>query len=261
MNITKLAFQDNREHFLYQDSVLANNCLEQGAKLLIETAPFSRNGGNYYTAFFNLSIGIERFLKVMILQLELFDKNEMTSIPYLKKKGHNLIELYNEMARRMGMKELDENNETYMLLDFLTKFATQDRYFNINALESNGNPQQDIMSRWYDLCRNYYDKSGRSRISFVNIQNNELSIFGESESKRIPNKEIQERSKETETITPYLVEEIQALLFPIFRLAEHRYNKNKEQSTKPFIVYASIFSFFKYQAVTNSNLNNPFLME
>lgn len=242
-------FQDNREHFFYQESVLANSCLEHGAKILINTVPCSRDERNYYTAFFNLSIGIERFLKVMILQLELFNKNEITSVPLLKKIGHKLIDLYNEMAKRMNIAIVNEGHKNYKLLKLFDDFANNDRYFNIIALDSDKKPQQDILSKWYELCSENY--SNQVDITPNNIKYDGYSIFEKNKDERITNEDIVKISLKMKKITPYIVQEIQALLSPIFNYMEYRYFKHKEGTLAPYINFKSIFSFFSYQVILN----------
>lgn len=241
----KLYFQSYYEHAIYQESVLANSCLEHGAEILIKTIPCSRDMNNYYTAFFNLSIGIERFLKIMIVQFEYFNNDEIISDDCRKKifaHGHNLIALYNEMAMRINISKVDGNHKTYKLLLLLTDFAKGDRYYYLNILTSNKKPKEDFLSRWNTLCSEHFT-------NLVNIEDNsneegDYSIFENDKNRRILNEDIIKISLETKKNVPCMIQEIKDILYPILHYMKYHYFKNKEGIVEPYIDFNGIFNFF-----------------
>lgn len=49
---------------LQQEAILANSCILTGFEFMIKGGFDDRNKGHYYTSFFQISIGIERILKL-----------------------------------------------------------------------------------------------------------------------------------------------------------------------------------------------------
>ena len=100
------------------------------------------NKGTFYTAFFQLSIGIERLMKV-ILVIDHMAKNRMATPTNdaLKKKGHDLITLFDYLHSLPDLTPnplavIDRMQLPFKILAFLSGYAKRSRYYNLDALAS-----------------------------------------------------------------------------------------------------------------------------
>lgn len=126
---------------LQQEGYLMSSCLSLGLTEI--RAAHVHNKGAFYTAFFNLSAGIERLLKVMVVIDHMLGNDlQVPSKAQLVKYGHNIVELYDKCAE-IGSKrrtkisarnQLDPIDQE--LLELLCDFAKSIRYHNLDALSS-----------------------------------------------------------------------------------------------------------------------------
>ena len=115
------------------------------------------NKGEFYTASFQLSIGFERLMK-MILILNHMAANDLSpmSDTQLKKYSHNLKPLLAacvSIAPGHGLKtdQFPKGPEvSYDILCILHEFARASRYYNLNVL-STGAPLTDPLKEWYGV--------------------------------------------------------------------------------------------------------------
>lgn len=110
--------------------------------------------GFIYQSFFSLSIGIERLIKLILLYEYIYTKNTFPDFKYLKSKGHNLSDLFNEVRKLSNKYSCDKyfdflDNDAIFntIIQNLSDFANENRYFNLNQLSGN-NKTQDPIIRW-----------------------------------------------------------------------------------------------------------------
>lgn len=110
--------------------------------------------GFIYQAFFSLSIGLERIIKLIILYEYIYLNDSFPPKNYLKSKGHNLKQLFNEIKPLIDKYSVNEHFERLdndslfdSIIDNLSDFATQNRYFQLNEL-SGINSTVDPIKRW-----------------------------------------------------------------------------------------------------------------
>ena len=141
-----------QDKLLLKEAGLASTCIGQGLTIL-RKANFV-NKWNYYQAFFLLTIGIERLLKIIIITKFRVDNNgSFPNDSFLKHLGHDLkklialVETYN----------IDKNEAEYItddvqlcMIEFFTKFAKGNRYYNIDALTGT-EKQSDPLSDWKNI--------------------------------------------------------------------------------------------------------------
>ncbi|WII92675.1 hypothetical protein QEO94_08535 [Kingella negevensis] len=112
------------------------------------------NLGIYWQAFTNLSVGLERLAKlVVLLDYALRNNGLFPDFQELKKYGHDLIKLYEYSQEIMQFHCIEmkfaDNLETDIhqnILDVLNNFSKSDRYANINFLTNSkqiNNPVTD----------------------------------------------------------------------------------------------------------------------
>jgi hypothetical protein len=132
---------------LMKETGLAASCIEQGLTSL-RKANFSQKW-LYYQAFFLLSIGIERLMKLIIIVKTLVDYDSFPNNNELKKHGHNIEELFKTICQNKQQKSCFMNeNELYVLfVGFISNYASSNRYYNLDALSGHKQPN-DPLHEW-----------------------------------------------------------------------------------------------------------------
>lgn len=136
---------------LTNETLFARSCLGLGLTQ-IRQANYSELG-TYCQAFINLSVGLERLAKIVILlDYLIYNNGNYPNFKTLKNYGHNLNELYSksqEISNRNNIKfqyysQLTDEIHTN-ILDILSNFAKGDRYANLDFLtgENDKNPVAD----------------------------------------------------------------------------------------------------------------------
>lgn len=135
---------------LQQEGHLISTCLSSGLTQLRNA--HVHNKGEFYAAFFNLSIGIERLMKAIVIMHHMLNHN--LSVPtknQLKGYGHDLIGLYEtcvevaitENSNVPSIAQLD--NITRELLTLLSEFAKTTRYHNLDALSASASGKDPLL--------------------------------------------------------------------------------------------------------------------
>jgi hypothetical protein len=159
--------------FLAQESFLAKNCILSGFDSLLAANYFCAKDGYFYTAFFNLSIGLERIMKLVIVADYMLKNNMNTpSEQYLRGFGHKIDVLYQKICEMssyygngFGYPEVDSNPE--ILLAFLSKFGSSSRYYNLNEIAStSGNISP--LDEWKEIALELYLSHTASHIREAN---------------------------------------------------------------------------------------------
>ncbi len=146
---------------LIKETSLASTSISQGLTAL-RKANFGQKG-LYYQAFFLLTIGIERILKLTIIVKSLVENDEFPDNKELKKYSHNLKDLFVHVSSSLRP---DENfliqNELFLpILEFLSNYASNSRYYNLDTL-SGKTHFIDPLHQWHNIqkiIRNKYCKT------------------------------------------------------------------------------------------------------
>lgn len=117
--------------------------------------------GEYYQAFFSLSIGFERMLKIIYISAHRAEHNgNFPTGNELKKLSHNLVELWDYT----GIKKLEGIHKD--ILEFLDAFAGYSRYYNLDIImnKSGKNKEHgDVLEHWAMIQNNILKASGKER--------------------------------------------------------------------------------------------------
>jgi hypothetical protein len=135
--------------FLSQEGALIRECLGQGLTA-IRGANLGKEG-LYYQAFFNLSIGLERLMKLTIL-LDHMAKNNLAVPPqkiFKTTYGHDLDSLFKTVSA-LAPSPLTLSDLQIRILNHLSAFARITRYHNLDALAA-GRIEQDPLHSWKDI--------------------------------------------------------------------------------------------------------------
>nr|WP_319509621.1 hypothetical protein [uncultured Draconibacterium sp.] len=132
---------------LLKETGLAATSIEQGLNAL-RKANFS-NKKLYYQAFFLLSIGIERILKLIVIVNNLVTKDRFPENNELKNYGHDIIDLFKKVTKEIRPNEdfLNQDEIYLPILNFLSDFAKGSRYYNLDTL-SGKNGRKDPLHEW-----------------------------------------------------------------------------------------------------------------
>ena len=140
---------------LQQEGYLISSCLTIGLTEL--RAANVHNKGAFYSSLLNLSVGIERLLKAIIIMEHMLKNN--LSVPtkkQLQNYGHNIIELYDgcvKVAITNSAQLPDRvsiSNTNQELLKLLSDFAQTTRYHNLDAL-STQHTGKDPLEHWGEI--------------------------------------------------------------------------------------------------------------
>lgn len=147
-------------YLLEQEGLLAQACLCNGLTAL-RRANLGDKKGLFYSAFFGLSIGFERVLKLVLI-LDHMANNKLAPPPSKCIEGfrHDLIRLFDAtktICNARGLTFLDEfppDSLPIRILDFLDRFAdTGGRYSNINKLTDHKHQaMDDPIVKWGEIA-------------------------------------------------------------------------------------------------------------
>lgn len=150
--------------FLQQEGYLARACLCNGLTALRQ-ANVGDKKGHFYSAFFELSIGFERLLKLIVI-LDYMAEHELNAPEerVIRKYEHKLAlimgSVKNICLRRCPkvLGKLDDSLLSIRLIGFLENFAhSSGRYSNLNGLTGvRGQHVVDPLVAWGDIARQIF---------------------------------------------------------------------------------------------------------
>ena len=151
--IQNLRVTPEQEALLLKEGYLSYTMLGHGLTALRRASILDK--GSFYHAFFALTIGLERLMKLMLIQkYRVEHKNSFPDNGYLRQIGHNIGRLFVEVGGDVGgiysnVKDQEVVND---MLNVLTCFANQARYYNLDTLTSNQlSAGRDPIKDWKDI--------------------------------------------------------------------------------------------------------------
>ncbi|MDJ0379143.1 hypothetical protein [Cryobacterium sp. PH31-L1] len=154
------------ERAVLQEAYLAESLL-CGGMTSIRRLSYN-DPGRAFEAFFGLSNGVERIAKLILVSDHYARTSQFPDTGMLKSYGHDLrrlLERVEEVASERQVELEDapsENTGSEAVVDFLTKFARTDRYYNINRMvQGDGDFIDDPVSRWVDLVKSHAPEKRR----------------------------------------------------------------------------------------------------
>lgn len=133
---------NEKERLLANEAALTASMLSSGLHALRKANTFQK--GLFYQAFFSLSIGIERLLKIIIItQHRCKNEGEFPVSQQLKNYGHNLEKLFNIVGVTIYEKDIHKE-----ILSFLSRFAKSSRYYNIDVMVESKVKNINPLSEW-----------------------------------------------------------------------------------------------------------------
>jgi hypothetical protein len=141
---------------LQNESYLIESCIAHGLNSLRNSD--LRRKGNFYTAFFQLSVGIERLMKINLIMDHMAKHNLATPTgDVMRSHGHNLIKLFGLMRSLASwisphpLEAIRVGSIEHEILQFLADCAdSSGRYFNLNRL-TEGKEGVDPLRKWDEI--------------------------------------------------------------------------------------------------------------
>ncbi|MER9263252.1 hypothetical protein NKI63_01530 [Mesorhizobium sp. M0410] len=165
-------------HSVRRESALVRHLIGSGATAL-GRANYADQVGEYYTAFFGLSVGLERLAKlILVADHAIANAGQMPDERVVRRFRHNLTDLM-EAAHKVADKQalkLDfprpTNAISPKIIECLDAFADagRGRYANFAALGDPNLGQHDPIGKWWGevaeliLKEHYYGKETQKRV-------------------------------------------------------------------------------------------------
>lgn len=238
---------------LLQEGHLTRSCLMSGFGFL-NRADYREKKGAYYSAFFQLSIGMERLFKIAyILNFKLENDMRLPVDKDLRKLGHNLKDMYEVCAgfRKPSQYFRKPGSLEYDVLSVLSDFANGARYHNLNEL-SGGRKLDDPLQAW-QMVHNKVSEQELSSKRRENIARrvyahcDKYKIFHYSELAEghwVPHVDVMMKDYILAETRPYCVWLVISLLEPFYKLLYElcsAIHKVEEGSSVP-----AIYEFFPF---------------
>jgi len=134
---------------LTKEGYIASTSIGYGLNALSKAGIYAQ--GEYYQAFFQLSIGFERLMKLIIIQYYRGTNKSFPSNNILKSYGHDLLGLYETIGRFDSSDQSVIVPETsYRILVFLSEFAKITRYYNLDTLTGR-QQRRNPLEEWSEI--------------------------------------------------------------------------------------------------------------
>lgn len=157
-------------HMMSQEGNLAQHSLLSGIEA-IGKLNYDKTG-TFYAAFFQLSVGLERLMKIVVI-IDHKSKNNLKnpSGKQIRNLGHDLVvayEICKQLAadRGRGMAEWHESGSVeYKVLRHLSQFAKGARYYNLDSFSEQQNFDDPIV-QWASI----HHEIANQNISYIKQQ-------------------------------------------------------------------------------------------
>jgi hypothetical protein len=155
---------DKKFTLLAQEAHLAKNAILSGFDLLLQANFFQDKDGYFYSSFFNISIGIERLLKLAVITHHMLINNYSTpTVKQLKSQfGHNVNTLYHDCLKLTTLYDVEGTKhsilsaEDQVLISFFTDYAMNSRYFNLNEV-CEASKFRSPLEQWLEIAQSIYE--------------------------------------------------------------------------------------------------------
>lgn len=178
-----------QESLLLKEASMTSTSIGNGLTLL-RKADIS-NKGNYYQSFFQLTIGLERLMKIIIISKYRGENERFPNNRILKEYGHKISNLFDVVSEYYNgnYENPKQNNICCEMLTFLTEYAMNTRYYNLDVLTNREVNTLDPLIHWSNIQNLIRDKHkkhvAKEKQKFMNLlntimnENSAVYIFNE----------------------------------------------------------------------------------
>ena len=178
-------FENKKWQAMARECSLASQLIGSGATALGK-ASYADGEGNYYVAFFGLSVGIERLAKlILVADYAINNEGDLPKKEQIRKFGHNISDLLKKVNEISLNQKLDISYKrpscqiSTAIITCLDSFADakKGRYANFEILDPlSANKQYEPVSKWWNdvaepiLQKHYFNKAVEKNV----VQNAEI---------------------------------------------------------------------------------------
>jgi len=165
-------------HAFGREAALARHLIGSGVTAL-GRANYADKRGEYYTAFFGLSVGVERLAKlILVADYAIANSGNMPEEKIVRQFGHKLTDLLNTVdaiSKKQGLKLTygrPSDSICSKIVECLDSFADarRGRYANFAALGDPNLGAEEPIQKWWGevaeiiLRKHYYGKAAQQRV-------------------------------------------------------------------------------------------------
>lgn len=223
---------------LQQEGYLTRSCLHTGF-FALSKANISNNQGDFYVAFFQLSIGLERLMKLtLILDYMAANELQLPNTELLKDYQHDLIKLVRSIGtigKRISESDLisevlDQHAIENEILVFLDEFARKTRYSNLDTLTKKQGSVDPLM-KWSKLSKRVFNKDIPQEVK-QNLKNqtnaisqilasNTVVMASDLERKPLSFEDGLWQQSMFSTVAPLMLWRIMKIVYPIYEVMDN----------------------------------------
>lgn len=107
---------------------------------------------DFGSSFFNLSIGIERLCKIILIrQFQRKNNGHFPDNEYIKSFSHSISTLIEEISSDYQLRYINNDFLLNKIIKFLTTFAKSTRYYNLDTITGQKLRDKDPYLSWYEI--------------------------------------------------------------------------------------------------------------
>lgn len=236
-----------QESLLLKEAYFASSSLGNGLTLL-RKSDLSKKG-KFYLAFHLLGMGLERLMKLIIIERHRGINCEFPDNRTLKDYGHKLIDIFNEVCKFYddSIIKVMDNHISLKILSFLNDFALSSRYYNLDELTNRSTNNRDPLIEWLSV-QNEIRKVHKKRLTQKDIMASALaSAMDDMAFCRVFNEKDEEIRSYNELFThTYDVDYVQGFaVYYVINIISYLV-KVLEELEKEYNLYPYLTEFFNY---------------
>lgn len=160
-----MEYFDEDEKFLILEANLALTTIANGLDCLKHSNIYKK--GLFYQAFFSLSIGIERLLKLVIIdKYRIENQGRFPNNKVMKDYGHHLYKMVNNVNPQLLNDKIFDK-----VVKFFDDFAQKTRYYNLDTLTGKKSNELNPIQEWDIIEKNIIKEYN---VKIQQIQNKDI---------------------------------------------------------------------------------------
>ncbi|WP_041691846.1 hypothetical protein [Erwinia billingiae] len=255
-------YTESYQNFLVEAS-LASSSIRGGLTSLNKCTITDK--GTFYASFFQLSIGLERFFKIIyILQYMIDHDLKKPDFKEIRSLGHDIKSLYKAVLE-VGKKHSKGNDHLILneiqtdIINMLSEFGDQSRYYVLNTITNSKKKTPNPLELWNNIIESafweYIPPSKRDKIvdDAIRIVDRSgkftYSQFFSLDGYIMSEVDFIVINWKVTKLSPYLAAEIVAILYPYYdilcklRSAIFRIDQSKGSKEQPIPFIEELFPY------------------
>lgn len=244
------ALEDHKLNSIVRELGIITHLIGSGLTT-IRKADFVQHG-KFGSSFFELTLGIERICKIIIIRkFQRTNNGEFPTNKYIRNFSHSITDLISEVFNGYESKFIGNDEIIDEMISFFSEFAKTIRYYNLDSITKDVDSKNDPMKLWAiiqdKIVKRHYKKKDFTEFEkkiITGLDIHSTFMFHDMEGNLINNaSDFYEKGKTLETIQSYSVYYIHQIIVDIVRII------NEEE--QKYYVYPVMTEFFPYYHETS----------